>query len=372
MEKRATFTETRQLTRMLFPEAAEMWLQTRKAYISPKTFHEYNLNLKPLSLFFGQFRPLEITADLIREYQDLRLQKCGPYAINHECSVLQQILKRVGHWPTIADQYQPLPLPKTECGRALSEDEKARLFETAQQDPNWEAAYLFATISINTSAGPKETATLRLKDIDLEREVIRIQPHGAKNTFRIRTIPLNAESLGAVRAAITRANQLGSTKPDQYLFPFRLKRNHFDPNRHQTTFKTAWNKLRTAAGIANFRMYDLRHHAITTLLENPDVSEETVECIAGHISRRMKKRYSHVRIEAMRAATAGLSLTRGPAGPVLSNEHVTEMLATLPAEVVSAKIKISRCAFDVSVEGLKQLAAASVPKEVILAMVKAS
>ena len=38
-------------------------------------------------------------------------------------------------------------------------------------------------------------------------------------------------------------------------------------------------------------MYDLRHHAITALLENPHVSEETVEAIAGHISREMKKRY---------------------------------------------------------------------------------
>jgi integrase len=44
-------------------------------------------------------------------------------------------------------------------------------------------------------------------------------------------------------------------------------------------------------------MYDLRHHAMTALLENPEVSEETVEDLAGHVSRRMKKRYSHIRME---------------------------------------------------------------------------
>jgi hypothetical protein len=66
--------------------------------------------------------------------------------------------------------------------------------------------------------------------------------------------------------------------------------------------------------------YSFRHHAITKLLENPDVSEETAESIAGHISHRMKKRYSHTRIEVRRAAVEvleriapqyGLSRNRG-------------------------------------------------------------
>ncbi len=54
-------------------------------------------------------------------------------------------------------------------------------------------------------------------------------------------------------------------------------------------------------------MYDLRHHAITALLENPEVSEETVEDIAGHVSRRMKKRYSHIRMEHKRAAVEAIA-----------------------------------------------------------------
>ena len=46
-------------------------------------------------------------------------------------------------------------------------------------------------------------------------------------------------------------------------------------------------------------MYDLRHHLITTLLEKDGVSERTVELIAGHLSERMKKRYSHARKDAV-------------------------------------------------------------------------
>lgn len=58
-------------------------------------------------------------------------------------------------------------------------------------------------------------------------------------------------------------------------------------------------------------MYDLRHHAITALLENPKISDQTAEALAGHTSVRMKKRYSHIRMEAKRAALNALVLSWG-------------------------------------------------------------
>lgn len=234
----------------------------------------------------------------------MRLATCGAAAINHECGLIRQIRKRMD---MPLKDYQPLPLPKEGPGRVLSDDERQRLLRVAQSNPNWEAAYLFAVIAVNTTAGPKEVATLRLTDVDLERRTIRIQPHGAKNVFRVRTIPLNDECLRAVTRAVARAKELGSSQPEHYIFPFRMNHSKtFDPNRYQTSFKTAWKKLREDAKLHGLRIYDLRHHAITVLLENPDVSEETVEDIAGHVSRRMKKRYSHIRIEVKRQAVEAM------------------------------------------------------------------
>lgn len=300
-----TIVPTPALTQLPFVSACEAWLESRRPYISAKTYNEYKLNIRTLGAFFGELRLQEIDADLVRAYQRARRLKCGPHAINHECGVLNQIRKRIG---LPLEDYQPLPLPKEERGRALSDGERERLLRVAQSNPNWEAAYLAAGISVNTTTGPKETATLRLKDIDLERRVIRVQPGGAKNVHRVRTIPLNAEALRYMKLAIARAKRLGAVDPEHYLFPFNVRPNaKCDPTRHQTTFKTAWKKLKDAARIQNFRMYDLRHHAITALLENPDVSEETAEDIAGHVSRRMKKRYSHIRIEYRRAAVEGIS-----------------------------------------------------------------
>ncbi len=171
LSEKPWYIEAVELAEMPFSQAAVAWLATRMAHISGKTFHEYKLNIRTLSAFFGETKPADITADQIREYQATRSARCGPSGVNHECSVLQQLLKRIGRWDNIAPNYEQLPLSKKKRGRALSPEEKERLFGTAATNPNWEAAFLFALISVNTTAGPKETATLRLKDVDLERRV---------------------------------------------------------------------------------------------------------------------------------------------------------------------------------------------------------
>ena len=365
---------------MPFRQAAETWLASRTPYISKKTLHEYQMNIVTLSKFFGEVALKEITAEQIRQYQKMRLEQCGPSGINHEGSVLQQLLKRVGRWDEIGRDYQALPLPKEKRGRVLTDAEKQNLFRIAKTNPNWEATFLFAMISINTTAGPKETATLRLKDVDLAARLMTVQPEGAKNSFRVRLIPLNEEAFGAATLAVARARRLGSVEPAHYLFPYRIHRSLFDPTRHQTSFRGAWRKLSGAAGLTDFRMYDLRHHAITTLLEQPNASEETVQSIAGHVNRQMLKTYSHVRTDAKRTALSALDgssvpLTAEPARlrpeDLVTNQVVLDMLAdAIPTEIVMAKIKGSRCAFDTSVETIKQLRQAQVPDAVIVVMLR--
>jgi hypothetical protein len=108
------YVDSAELKQMLFPEAAKVWLATRTPYIAKKTFHEYELNIRvPLSAAFGQTKLGDIDADQIRAYQQMRLeQHCGPSGINHECSVLQQMLKRVALWAGIQSNYKPMHCPR--------------------------------------------------------------------------------------------------------------------------------------------------------------------------------------------------------------------------------------------------------------------
>lgn len=297
---------------LTFREASEIWLDSRLPFLAPRTQRDYAEYIKALMPHFGDLKLSLITTDDIRKYQRARMQTCGPSRINQEISCLQQLLKRIKRWPDLQDDYQALPKPKESPGRALSDSERERLFRYAMSNPCWEMAYLFAVLSVNTSAGPKECWTLRLQDVCLEgaNPRIRVQPEGAKNVHRVRIIPLNELALAAVHRLLELAQKRGAREPHHYLFPFRVVGNAYggtyDPTMHCTTCKTAWRKLIIAANLKGLRPYDLRHTAITDLLSDPEVSEETCEAIAGHITPRMKKNYSHIRMDAMKIAVDSL------------------------------------------------------------------
>src|SRR5215472_5259445 len=79
-----------------------------------------------------------------------------------------------------------------------------------------------------------------------------------------------------------------------------------DPTKPMTTWRTAWRSITKEAGLPGLRFHDLRHHAITELAEST-ASDQTIISIAGHVSPKMLAHYSHVRLEAKRAALANLS-----------------------------------------------------------------
>jgi integrase len=296
------------LTQTAFGEAAAMWLETRKPYISERTYYDYKNYIITLSLFFGELKLTEISADDIRRYQRFRMQRAGASLINHECSVLQQMLKRIGIWADLAPNFQPLPLPKESPHRALTPAEEERLLRIGATKPQWEVAYCAFVISINTTAGPGEIRHIRLRDVELDHPdgpQFSVQPKGAKNEGRIRVLPLNEPAARAMQYLLDRAAKLGSTQPDDYMLPFRVRTGFYDPTRPCKDWKYALRELLATAGIKG-SAYMFRHHAITKLLENPDVSEETAEALAGHISQRMKKRYSHTRMHVKRAAVEAL------------------------------------------------------------------
>ena len=176
---------------MTFRQALATFLETRKPFLHPRTVTDYKYCSEHLGNFFGHLRPGEITAMHIRRYQVQRRETCGPHMINHETSLLQQLLKRCGTWERIGLGFQPLPLPKDSPGRAISDDEEHRLLRACTVNPRWVDVYLFALLSLNTTMGPGEVTALRRRDVDLERKTVTVTSEGAKNHYRIRTIPLN-------------------------------------------------------------------------------------------------------------------------------------------------------------------------------------
>jgi integrase len=123
---------------------------------------------------------------------------------------------------------------------------------------------------------------------------------------------LNGVGVKQMRRMLDRASSLGATQPDHFIFPFRVKRNFYDPTRptSESWLKKIWKKLVDAAiqrEVIPFRItpHDLRHQIITKLLE-AGTPENTVMAIAGHVRREMLEHYSHTRIAAKKAALSAI------------------------------------------------------------------
>jgi len=309
---------------LVFSIAAGLWLRSRSR-IAERTRNDYEEHFKRLFPFFGALPLREIRIGHVQEYRALRRRHIagrskknpenpGASRINHEISTLQQILKRARCWGKLAPWYEPYPQPKTGPGVALDPIQEERLFRVAASRKRWKVAYCCALISASTAAGPGEIRRLRLQDVSLADRAIYIR-EGAKNSFRERSLPLNDDALWAAGQLLVRAADMGATEPEHYLLPHRASSLGAapDPSRPAGGWRTAWCALRKAAGLPTLRPYDLRHHAITRMLEHPDISERTVVELAGHVSGKMLARYSHLRTQARREAVDALNGKRTPA-----------------------------------------------------------
>jgi len=106
--------------------------------------------------------------------------------------------------------------------------------------------------------------------------------------------------------------------PDSFLFRFHkigLAGNSRQPvlcnvdlTRPMGSWRKAWRVASKAAGVT-YRPHDMRRTFISRLAENPGASEQTIKALAGHVSRQMLERYSHIRSEAKQGAILALDQT---------------------------------------------------------------
>jgi integrase len=310
--------EETDLTQLPFARAFEHWLTEHSRYIKPNTIRSYNCCRKPLLAFFGEMTTGKIHIGNIRRYQDERGERAGAYRINGELSALQQVLKEAGCWKAIAELYRPLPVPKSRSGHSISAEEEQRLREIAMQQPKWRLAAHCMTVMLSTTMGFGELRHIRRRDVDMRKGCLTVRD-GAKNDFRDRTIPLNTAAYDSLSWILERWEKLGGSDPMEFILPHR-PRGLGKPwifDEPMTAITTAFRKIRKAAGLSHFRVYDCRVQAITKLLSNPAVSPQVAKEIAGHISQAMQDRYSIQQFDTKLAALEALEAPRKPVQKVL-------------------------------------------------------
>lgn len=322
---------TQETTPMLFSQVAADWLSSkifpslerlhpgreRHCYIRAKTLKGYTENVRELGRFFANMDVDAIRREDIRKYQQYRAtptderRGTGPNKIEKELAALCWILTSAGKWTEDLDKYERLKLEDPEIPQALSPAEQARLLE-AGKSAEHELMYCYAIVVLETTASEYEMRGLRIGDVDRGDGMIYVR--WGKRKMRARSIPLHAEydkqghlvpgcGQWAMAKLLARARALGSWARTHYLFPFRVKRNLYDPQREisDSGFRRPWNELRRAAGVPWFQLNALRHTALTRYAET-GTAMETMMRLAGHIDPRMTRHYTQVSEDAMRKA----------------------------------------------------------------------
>jgi integrase len=300
--------------------AGQAYLARRKQYLKARSIENYECHFRFLVKYFGPNKRLSTfhEGDL-RGYQKWRAQggegrrKAGSSCINHELGALTQLLELADLWQPIQKYYEPIPEPDWVPPRALSAEEEERFFRFASKKPEWKTAYHSAVITSNTTIAGCELRALRLEHLYLGRTppVIHV-PRPVKNKNRIRAVPLNEVALASFRQLVRLAKERGSCQPGHYLIPYRVKLGTYDPNRSASPnfIRSSFRRIARSCGLGWVTPRSFRHQAITKLLEG-GAPDETVRAIAGQVSEKTMRYYSHIRIEAKKSAVDRL-LPRSP------------------------------------------------------------
>lgn len=280
----------------------------------------YAINHRPKSVLFvkgrlqnvtrllGTVLLQNLTEDTMRGYIAARqAEEVSGRTINAE---LGELSRAVGHkWSTLWPKLGKLE-ERRDVGIALSPEEEWKLLDAAnnQTSPNRsQTLNTFLRVALLTGMRAGEITRLTWGQIDLANGVLTV---GKTKTVAGtgRRIPLNQDLATVLKAHATWfTERFGATKPEYFLFPFG-KPTPNDPSRPITDITGAWDALRKKTGV-RCRLHDLRHTAATKMCE-AGIPESTMLALMGHMSRSMLERYSHIRMEAKRAAVESLALAR--------------------------------------------------------------
>jgi integrase len=324
----------RQFAKWPFDKATDHYLESRKLHLAERSLAKERELLSDPRRHFGTRPLVRLTPEMLREYLVKRkADGLSNATLNMVTGALRRMLRMAKRWYLFADEIKRLP-EQSHVGRALTGMELTRLRKVAELRPEWITLRCAITLAVATTMRSMELKNLRWKDLDLFEGIVTVRR--SKTEAGIRAIPMNEDAVAAMLVLRKQAQIIGACEPDHFIFP-ASESGRIDPFKPVKSWRTAWRSLTRAiqcpacaewqspssvcrevgcrcdisgieSGTAGLRFHDLRHTAITILAES-NASEQTVMAIAGHVSRKMLERYSHIRMDAKRAAVSAL-LTR--------------------------------------------------------------
>lgn len=309
---------------ILFRAAAQAWLAEKKD-ARPKTVRGYRQRLAPVLKVFGDHLLCDIAREDVRDYRSRRVNEgLSNRTANYETCVIRGILRSKNLWANLFPNGLEDLEENENAGKMITDEDETKLIAACSRSASPALLPLFV-LAIDTGLREyREQSILQLRDLALDWKggVIAsghlIVPESKTEAGEGRMIPLTQRTCAVLTTWFSR---LPTLQPESYIFPkhmVKMNRQSKQPTMYgvdltspMQSWYRSWKTAQRNAGLqTQYRWHDLRHSFVTRLLENPTISEHTVLALAGHVSKKMLERYSHIRQNAKYEAIRELERSR--------------------------------------------------------------
>ena len=278
--------------RLLLKHGLDRYLSEVSSTKKPSTHSAEQHKAKALKASLGAYSLAAISPDLVAKYRDARLEAGkSPSTVRLELSLLSHLFTiAIKEW-RIGLFYNPVanirkPTPPKGRDRRLSADEEIILLKACDNHSNPMLGWI-TRIALYTGMRAGEIKSLTRRQVNLQKRTVYLSE--TKNGSA-RTVPLTRDAADVFRLALNNPVRPLDTDLIFWGEPGR------DGKRRAYEFRPAWHRTLKEAGIQGFRFHDLRHEAVSRLVE-AGLGDQEVAAISGHKSMQMLKRYTHLRAE---------------------------------------------------------------------------
>lgn len=251
------------------------FLAWARAHKRPATARRYTTSIAKLKPEFGALRLAEIGKRQVERWMAAqRATGAMPATVHNDIRCLRRALSKAVEWEVLrTNPLQGIRLYRENNARTrfLSDTERGELLRACH-------GHLrdFVLIAMHTGMRKGEILALKWPDIDWQNGQIAVRD--SKNGSA-RHVPMNTtvrQTLQGIPRVVGNLHLFASPAGDRIL-----------------DVKTAWGTAVRRAGLADFRIHDLRHTA-ASYMTMAGVDIKTVAEILGHKTLAMTMRYAHL------------------------------------------------------------------------------
>ncbi len=228
-------------------------------------------------------------ADVAALHSKIGTKEGHPYEANRVRELVAKMFELAHRWGFVPEDHRnPAQgiddYKETKRDRWVTHDELPRLAQAINEEPN-ASARAALWLYLLTGARKSELLKAQWADVDWTRAELRLPD---TKTGRVHDIPLSPPAVALLR-------DLPQTEGNPYVLPGKL------PGAHLVNISKPWGRVRTAAGIEDVRLHDLRRTVGSWLAQSGN-SLHLIGRVLNHSNQSTTAVYARFGEDSVRAA----------------------------------------------------------------------